>query len=96
MASKFQASFTEKMLVLLLEINKRLFRRHFKPSSIRRSAAAAAGAALHASPGPQLRHRGGMNEHGNAEEVAEGSKINASKSSSYLRGRSMMGLEEAR
>ncbi|XP_034886246.1 LOW QUALITY PROTEIN: heterogeneous nuclear ribonucleoprotein D-like [Mirounga leonina] len=79
MASKFQASFTEKMLVLLLEMDKRLFRRHFKPSSIRRSAAAAAASrTTRHPPADNSATVAAMND-----KVAEGSKINASKSQQH-------------
>ncbi|KAF3815478.1 hypothetical protein GH733_016431 [Mirounga leonina] len=72
------ASFTEKMLVLLLEMDKRLFRRHFKPSSIRRSAAAAAASrTTRHPPADNSATVAAMNECGNGEE------INASKSQQH-------------
>ena len=58
-----------------------LFRRHFKSSSIQRSAAAAA-ATRTARPHPPADNPAAMedmNEYSNIEEFAEGSKINASK-----------------
>lgn len=61
-----------------------LFRRHFKSSSIQRSAAAAASAAATRTARPLAPADGSatmedMNEYSNIEEFAEGSKINASK-----------------
>ncbi|KAK7830979.1 hypothetical protein U0070_018523 [Myodes glareolus] len=58
-----------------------LFRRHFKPGSIQRSAAAAAGTrtARHQPLADGSATMEDMNEYSNIEEFAEGSKINASK-----------------
>ncbi|XP_057582150.1 heterogeneous nuclear ribonucleoprotein D-like isoform X2 [Hippopotamus amphibius kiboko] len=58
-----------------------LFRRHFKSSSIQRSAAAAAATrtARQHLPADNSAAMEDMNEYSNIEEFAEGSKINASK-----------------
>ncbi|XP_076999134.1 heterogeneous nuclear ribonucleoprotein D-like [Tamandua tetradactyla] len=58
-----------------------LFRRHFKSSSIQRSAAAATGtrSARQHPPADSSATMEDMNEYSNIEEFAEGSKINASK-----------------
>uniref|UniRef100_A0A5F9CFR1 Heterogeneous nuclear ribonucleoprotein D-like n=1 Tax=Oryctolagus cuniculus TaxID=9986 RepID=A0A5F9CFR1_RABIT len=55
-----------------------LFRRHFKSSSIQRSAAATRTARQH-PPADRSAAMEDMNEYSNIEEFAEGSKINASK-----------------
>ncbi|XP_012600881.2 heterogeneous nuclear ribonucleoprotein D-like isoform X2 [Microcebus murinus] len=60
-----------------------LFRRHLKPGSIQRSAAAAATRSARPHPAPADSAAAAamedMNEYSNIEEFAEGSKINASK-----------------
>lgn len=58
-----------------------LFRRHFKSSSIQRSAAAATATrtARQHPPADSSATMEDMNEYSNIEEFAEGSKINASK-----------------